>query len=507
MINYVLRGRKEVRTKMNETEIVFIPSPGVGHLLSTVEMAKLLINRDERLSITVLIMKLPNDSTPTSSASASAYGSDTSRIRFVHLPTPTQVDSEPPKSVMHFVCDFIHSHKTHVRDVVADITRSHSVRLAGVVIDMFCTTMIDVANEFGVPSFVFFTSGAAVLGLMFHLQSLQDNQDINEFHDSDAELLVPTFTNPVPAKLLPSVVLDKGGSCTLFLAIARKFRETKGILVNTFAELESHAIKSLSTLSSDGDDNIPPIYPVGPILNIKEGGGGGEVTHNNQEQYDAIMSWLDGQPPSSVVFLCFGSMGSFGDNQVKEIAHALESSGHRFLWSLRRPPPKGSMDLPHDYSNPEDVLPEGFLERTVGKGMGKVIGWAPQAAVLSHPAVGGFVSHCGWNSTLESIWCGVPVATWPLYAEQQMNAFELVRELGLAVELKLDYRRDSFWSSDEVGLLTAEEIESGIRQVMIDGEIRKKVKEMKEKSRVAMMEGGSSYIPWDLMDVGYCLLR
>ncbi|KAA8526173.1 hypothetical protein F0562_008088 [Nyssa sinensis] len=477
---------------MKEAEIVFIPSPVIGHLVPTVEMAKHLIDRDERLSITVLLMKLPNDA----KLASSAYGYDTSRIRFVDLPTPTQVDPELAKSAMHYLSDLVHGHKTLVRDVVADITRSHSVRLAGFVVDMFCTTMIDVANEFGVPSYVFFTSSASVLGLMLHLQSLQDtqNQDITEFKDSDAELLVPAFTNPVPAKVLPNVVLDKGGSCTLFLENAQKFRETKGILVNTFTELESHAIKSLGTLSSDGNENIPPVYPVGPILNIKEEGGGGEATHNNQQQYDAIMSWLDDQPPSSVLFLCFGTMGCFGDNQVKEIAHALESSGHRFLWSLRRPPPKGSMDFPHDYSNPEDVLPEGFLERTVGKGMGKVIGWAPQAAVLSHSAVGGFVSHCGWNSTLESIWCGVPVATWPLYAEQQMNAFELVRELGLAVELKLDYRRDFFRSSDEVGLLRAEEIESGIRQVMMDGEIRKKVKEMKEKSRVAMMEGGSSYI-------------
>ena len=72
-----------------------------------------------------------------------------------------------------------------------------------------------------------------------------------------------------------------------------------------------------------------------------------------------------------------------------------------------------------DYANLEEVLPEGFLDRTMS--IGKVIGWAQQVAVLTHSAIGGFVSHCGWNSILESIWYGVPVATWPLYAEQQLN--------------------------------------------------------------------------------------
>lgn len=177
---------------------------------------------------------------------------------------------------------------------------------------------------------------------------------------------------------------------------------------------------------------------------------------------------------------------------MKEIAHALELTGHRFLWSLRRPPPPGGRS-PGDYEDLGEVLPQGFLERTAG--IGKVIGWAPQVDVLSHCAVGGFVSHCGWNSTLESLWFGVPMAAWPLYAEQQINAFLMVEELGLAVEIKLDYRKDDVFNPDSSVLVTAGEIESGIKRLM-DGknEIRKKVKRMSEMSRLAMVEGGSSYI-------------
>ncbi|KAE8729934.1 Anthocyanidin 3-O-glucosyltransferase 6 [Hibiscus syriacus] len=129
----------------------------------------------------------------------------------------------------------------------------------------------------------------------------------------------------------------------------------------------------------------------------------------------------------------FRGGGSFNGDQVKEIACALEQSAHRFLWSLRQPPDpsKGPLAAPTNYDDLSEV------------------------AILGHPGIGGVVSHCGWNSALESIWFGVPMETWPLYAEQLLNAFELVTELGLAVEIKMDYRKD-----DEI--VRAEKIEKGI---------------------------------------------
>ena len=129
------------------------------------------------------------------------------------------------------------------------------------------------------------------------------------------------------------------------------------------------------------------------------------------------------------------------------------------------------------------------MERTAEKG--KMIGWAPQVAVLSHPAVGGFVTHCGWNSILESLWCGVPTAAWPLYAEQQVNAFQLVVDLGIAAEIKMDYEQD--WAGERQEIVAAEEIERGIREVMDGGQLRERVKEMSEKARVAVLPGGSSF--------------
>ncbi|CAN1243056.1 UDP-glycosyltransferase 71A15 [Linum perenne] len=255
----------------------------------------------------------------------------------------------------------------------------------------------------------------------------------------------------------------------MFNRMTRDFRKTKGILVNTVKELEPHATDTLSR------GEYPKVYP-------KSGTWASSASH------DDVIGWLDKQPESSVVFLCFGSLGAFCGEQVKEIAHALERTGERFLWSLRRPTGEGAhLSNPKDYDDFGEVLPEGFLDRTAD--VGRVIGWAPQTAVLAHKATGGFVSHCGSNSMLESLWFGVPMATWPMYADHQLSAFLLVKELGIATEISMDYQQLS--GGDNI--IKADDIERGIRNLMAkDCLWKKKLKEVSDKTKEAITDGGSS---------------
>ncbi|KAF8041602.1 LOW QUALITY PROTEIN: hypothetical protein BT93_A0256 [Corymbia citriodora subsp. variegata] len=437
---------------MIHAELVFVPMPAKGHLVSMIEMAKLLVDRDPATM-------LPMDSYTNSLATSVA----TTRIRFINLP----LENVDAKSFSHKIfAHFIEINKPHVKQAIAELADlpGSTRTLAGFVLDMLCTTMIDLADEFGVPSYVFFASSAAFLGLMLHLQSLQDEHrvDIIEFKDSAGELDFLSFTNPLPSKLLPSLFLTNE-LVRPSLEHARRIRATRGIIINTFDELEPHAVRSLADLGA------PAVYLVGPMLNLT-----GETKKKADDS---------GEDNGNRLRRC---VGSFDEDQ---------RSGHRFLWSLRQPRPKGK--ILSDYVDPVEVLPEGFLDRMTG--LGKVIGWAPQVAVLTQSGIGGFVSRCGWNSILESIWFSVVVATWPLYAEQQFHAFELVVELGLAVEIRMDYRRDSWMESDVVVIVVAtpDEIEGRVKNLMEGeeaGERRKKVKEVSEKSRKALAEGSSSYL-------------
>ncbi|ESW14544.1 hypothetical protein PHAVU_008G290300 [Phaseolus vulgaris] len=443
--------------------LVFIPFPVTGHLISTIEFANLLMERHHHIWITVLVIKQPPHTTPAYTDSLHSH-----RLQLINLP---QVSSNSPPNLMQ---EILQLQKSNVKEAVANLPPAPP--LAAFVLDMFCTTMIDVADEFHVPSLVFFTSGLAFLGLTLHLHTLKEEENA-EFTISDAEFITPSFAKPLPKPNLPSLVLNKEWE-PISLALGRGLKKAHGIIVNSFEELESHAAHYLL-------NGPQPIYPVGPILNTKP---------NVNPRNGHILDWLDQQPPSSVVFLCFGSMGSFGEDQVREIARALENSGARFLWSLRKPPPKGSSLSvpPSDYASSDfpSILPAGFLDRTAG--IGKVIGWAPQAQVLAHPAIVGFVSHCGWNSILESVYFGVPIATWPLYADQQSNAFLLVHEVEIACEISLDYRVE--FKDGSAPLLSAQNIEKGIRNVVeMDDERRKRVMEISEKSRKTLLEGGSSH--------------
>ncbi|VAH21488.1 unnamed protein product [Triticum turgidum subsp. durum] len=199
----------------------------------------------------------------------------------------------------------------------------------------------------------------------------------------------------------------------------------------------------------------------------------------------ACLSWLDAQPERSVVFLCFGSMGAVSAAELKEIAHGLENSGHRFLWVVRTPPADpAKFFLPRPEPDLDALLPEGFTERTRDRGMVLKM-WAPQVEVLRHAATRAFVTHCGWNSVLEAASAGVPMLCWPQYAEQRLNKVFVVDELKVGVVME---------GYDEQ-LVKAGEVEKKVRLVMgsEEGEkLRERLALAKEKAAEALADSGPS---------------
>ncbi|PWA98025.1 UDP-glycoslytransferase 3 [Artemisia annua] len=458
---------------MEKLELVFIPAPLMGHVGQAIALANLLIKHFEHLTITVIIVELPINPVATeftSFLSSTISNERLNFIRFPSLPLESFTGYKYPGELRDLV---LARQKPLLRDILASrlADPNPTYRLAACVVSMLCTSVMDVINEFSLPTYVFFASNAAFLGTNLYFQALQEyhGQVVHEVLSSGTELAIPSYANPVLPSLLPFVITDEYSWWTRSLPYIKRYREAKGIIVNTFSELEQHALLSY-------DDKTPPVYAVGPIIKP-------EPPAENLE----ILEWLNDQPKSSVILLCFGSRGWLKAEQVREIAFAVERSGYRFIWALRCPPADGLKGFPGEYKDFGEVLPDGFLERTADRG--KVVGWVPQQAVLSKAAIGGFVTHCGWNSVQESLWYGVPMATWPLYAEQRLDAFQLVKEFGLAVEITLDFNE----ANENQKLILAEDIENGIRQVMdSNNKIRSKVSETKNKIRMTLEDGGSS---------------
>lgn len=250
---------------------------------------------------------------------------------------------------------------------------------------------------------------------------------------------------------------------------AVNIQKSAGIIVNTCYALELRAFEALSNDLCSPNARTPPVYPLGPMIDVESGkksGGGGGVEHE-------CMRWLDLQPRKSVIFLCFGRRGVFSARQLRETAVGLENCGYRFLWAVRNPPGE------------EAELPEGFLERTRERGL-VLKSWAPQTQVLSHDSVGGFVTHCGQSSMLEAVSFGVPMIGWPLYAEQRMNRVSMVEEMKVALPVEA-----------AEGFVTAAELEVKVRELMESKrgkEIRRRVAEMKFALAAATRKGGSSMV-------------
>ena len=246
----------------------------------------------------------------------------------------------------------------------------------------------------------------------------------------------------------------------LALECISKVPRANYLLLTTVQELEAETIESLKAI-------FPfPVYPIGPAIPYLELG---QNPLNNDHSHDYI-KWLDSQPPESVLYISFGSFLSVSTTQMDQIVEALNSSEVRYLWVAR--------------------ANASFLKEKCGdKGM--VVPWCDQLKVLSHSSVGGFWSHCGWNSTLEALFAGVPMLTFPLFLDQVPNSSQIVDEWknGSKVETsKLD---------SEV-IVAKEKIEELVKRFMDlqsqEGkEIRDRAREIKVMCLRAIAAGGSSY--------------
>jgi UDP-glucoronosyl and UDP-glucosyl transferase len=441
----------------------------LGHLMPMVEFAKLLTKHG--VSVTVVTVGLMENRSSFISRTLSRLSAANPTISF-HVIPPTSPEPEGVQAVF----EKIHEANTPLLYLLRSMSETCSVR--AVVMDVFCTYALDVVGQLGIPPYLFFTSGAYDIALDIYFPTLDKSLETSICEMGNALLHFPGLP-PIPASHMPELMHRRDNPVyKIFVHHFERIVQSDGILINTFESMEEKAVEALKAGLCFPGGYTPPIYCIGPLIT------GGEK--KEEERHDSLL-WLDMQPKNSVVFLSFGSMGSFSEQQLKEIAIGLEKSNQRFLWVVRSPSVTNLLKNldPQAVPNLQTILPEGFIDRTKGRGM-VVKQWAPQVEVLNHESVGAFVTHCGWNSILEATMASVPMICWPMYAEQKLNKIFLVEEMKVAVEMK-GYEKD---------IVAAEEVEDTVKLIMDYEEgkvIRERTVAMKEKAVNALREGGSSH--------------
>ncbi|XP_073156064.1 UDP-glycosyltransferase 86A1-like [Henckelia pumila] len=278
--------------------------------------------------------------------------------------------------------------------------------------DTFYSWPATIAFKYNLISVSFWTQPAAVFSVNYHLDLLIENghfplkDNINEeiiyipgVGSINTRDLMPYLKEDEPAKFVQKVIFQA-------------FNEVKKadfILFNTIQELETQTLSALNQKQ--------PTYSVGPVNFFKD------LTKNSvskslRSESDCT-KWLESKPPGSVLYVSFGSHVKSSEQMIQEIAHGLVLSEANFIWVVR--------------TDIADFLPDGFHDDVNGKGL--MVPWCDQVTVLSDPAVGGFLTHCGWNSVMESIWCGVRMICYPLYTDQTMNRKLVVDDWKIGIDL------------------------------------------------------------------------
>ncbi|QCE11126.1 hydroquinone glucosyltransferase [Vigna unguiculata] len=365
--------------------IAVVCSPGFSHLVPITEFTKRLVKLHPNFHCTCIIPSL--GSPPQSSI---AYlRTLPSNIDSILLP-PISKEQFPEGLFMGLQIQLtVTLSLPSIHEVLKSL--SSKFRLTALVADAFAFQVLEFAKEFHALSYFYIPGSAMVVSLLLHLPKL-DEEVSGEFKDLADHINLPGCV-PLLGVDLPDLIQDRSSKAyKSIFELAKAMVTADGIIMNTFLEMESGAIRALEE-SVNGKIKL---YPVGPI-----------TQKGSSNEDDECLRWLDKQPPCSVLYVSFGSGGTLSQHQIDELAVGLELSGQRFLWVLRAPsklPNAAYLETAEE--DPLQFLPKGFLERTKEKGL-VVASWAPQVQILGHSSVGGFLSHCGWNSISESVQEGI----------------------------------------------------------------------------------------------------
>lgn len=364
------------------------------------------------------------------------------------------------------------------------LTQSCEPPVSCVIGSSFLPWTFNVAKKFELPFVPFWSQAVSVHVIYRHLSMIIDNGDFPPKKQGMIDY-IPGLP-PMHPEDLPSDIQSGDPSNVIHQLVVQQLpalKEASWIISNTVYELESQASDALKELS-------PLFRSIGPLIpsNYLEGEGKPQdfsiVSPRSLSLWaeSNCLPWLDSKPERSVLYVSFGSLAQISKVQVQEIAMGLMESEQAFLWVIRPDLVSSEAETTTSTTDYNDILPKGFFEKTKDRGL--LVPWSPQLLVLSHPSVGGFFTHGGWNSTVESLSLGVPMLVFPQGVEQSTNRMLVVNQWKIG--LRLDSNRDD-------AIIEGAEIARCVRALLKDEEMRKRSSEVRETIMKAVGEGGSSW--------------
>ncbi|XP_031287604.1 flavonol 3-O-glucosyltransferase UGT89B1-like [Pistacia vera] len=452
--------------------ILVYPYPASGHIIPLLDLTHSLLTRG--LNVTVVIT--PNNSSLLHPL-LSSYPS--SSLQTLVLPTP----SWPTTSSSNRLLNMMRGLRELHYPALLSWFQSHPSPAVAILSDFLLGWTQQLDSQAGVPRVVF--SSSATLSLCISYALWTDYQRLNILkgerliHTQDLsyrQLSFPKIPNcPTYPGCQVSRIYREGKEGNpdweLFRSCVLEDKASWGVVFNSTIELERDYIDHIK--KDVGHDRV---WAVGPLLpsdddlawSTSRGGTTAVPTYE-------LLTWLNSRRDDSVVYVCFGSRQVLNSKQTDVLATGLEKSGIHFIWSVRERTEKNAGE---DYGD----LPDGFEDRVAGRGY-IIKGWAPQVAILRHRATGAFLTHCGWNSTLEGISAGVVMLTWPMSSDQFMNAQLLVDELGVGI--RVGENIENIPESTKLAQLFDESVNG-------TGPQRMKARELREAVMNAVSKGGSS---------------
>ncbi|KAM0947467.1 putative flavonol 3-O-glucosyltransferase [Dioscorea sansibarensis] len=347
--------------------------------------------------------------------------------------------------------------------------------------DYFLPWTLDSASNFGIPRLVF--HGTSTFAVCAGLSV--DQYDPHS--RSEESFIVPDLPQPIHMlkSQVPNLWKTDPRITKIMLAADESYVKSYGTVMNSFYELEPEYVNYYRTVLGRRAWYVGPVSLCDDNLFDMSTKGDKPVIDK-----DACLNWLDSKKPNSVLYVCFGSMIKFTSTQLHEIALGLESSQQPFIWVLKK-------EL---FEDERGGLMEEYEKRMEGRGL-IIRGWAPQMLILNHGAVGGFLTHCGWNSTLEAVSVGVPMVTMPMMFDQFYNERLVVDvlKIGVGVGVKEYGTGQRFEAGmEKVGVVVhREDIEKAVLRLMVgrEGEeMRRRARELKVSAKMAVEKDGSSYL-------------